>query len=424
MTSIVRATLLNALLCMGTATHAQECSLQGRLEGYSRDMGLELYIQPLGTQRLDTLRLTDGSYSCRTMLSADSLYTILGAGGNHRYQVQLPLYIDPKSPPAIVCEGQRLRAGGQENAALTAYTDSAATIARLLWERRQTATPDEMRTLAARYQTAAEALIARHPGPATAERYLRTWAYIEAATEGGAATPRRDLLDSPMGASFYKSVHLVAGNLPKGTLDLQLDSLYTHYTWQPLVRKTEELLLGRYIQRFDYTGHYQEGLETLTALTEKYRLDRKYLDDFTSRAATRKGMPFPDVMLTDAQGKPFDFASLRGTYVYIDLWASWCRPCIAEIPHLQQLERQLDGKVRFLSISIDTNERAWHNKREQLGLHGLQVICTDRRLSESLNIRGIPHFLVYDPDGRLYLYNAPRPSNPETLRLLQQLGKP
>ena len=46
----------------------------------------------------------------------------------------------------------------------------------------------------------------------------------------------------------------------------------------------------------------------------------------------------------------------------------------------------------------------------KLNLHGLQWHDSDGKLAEALNVKGIPHFLIYDKEGRLYMYNAPRPS--------------
>lgn len=102
----------------------------------------------------------------------------------------------------------------------------------------------------------------------------------------------------------------------------------------------------------------------MTSLTERFQLDTKYLGEFKVRKSSIAGTPFPaDVVLTDLQGKKVDFAKYRGKYVFIDLWASWCIPCIKEIPHLKQLEKDLQNKdVVFLSISIDTNVAAWKKK--------------------------------------------------------------
>ena len=56
-----------------------------------------------------------------------------------------------------------------------------------------------------------------------------------------------------------------------------------------------------------------------------------------------------------------------------------------------------------------------------LGLEGNQLIDKDNRLSEALNVNGIPFFIIYDKEGKLYKYNAPRPSDVRTKPLLESL---
>ena len=102
---------------------------------------------------------------------------------------------------------------------------------------------------------------------------------------------------------------------------------------------------------------------------------------------------------------------MRGKYVYIDLWASWCVPCCREVPHLQKLEKELENKdVVFLSISIDQKVEAWKKKMADLQVHGNQWHDSEGTLGKALNVKGIPFFLIYDKEGKLYMYNAPRPS--------------
>ena len=104
------------------------------------------------------------------------------------------------------------------------------------------------------------------------------------------------------------------------------------------------------------------------------------------------------------------------------MWASWCVPCIKEIPHLKELEKNLSNSdVVFLSISIDSKEEAWKKKVTALGLEGNLFIDKDNKLCEALNVNGIPFFIIYDKEGKLYKYNAPRPSDVRTKPLLEGL---
>ena len=72
--------------------------------------------------------------------------------------------------------------------------------------------------------------------------------------------------------------------------------------------------------------------------SETYQLPQTLIADFKSKLSTVGGQAFPAaVELEDSLGQKFDITSLRGKYVYIDLWASWCVPCIKEIPSLLKL---------------------------------------------------------------------------------------
>jgi peroxiredoxin len=62
----------------------------------------------------------------------------------------------------------------------------------------------------------------------------------------------------------------------------------------------------------------------------------------------------PQFARNDLQGHPFDLKAQRGKIVLIDFWASWCPPCIVEIPHLGQLQKQYGGRgFQVVSVSMD-----------------------------------------------------------------------
>ena len=66
--------------------------------------------------------------------------------------------------------------------------------------------------------------------------------------------------------------------------------------------------------------------------------------------------------------------------------------------------------VVFVSISLDENREAWEKKMDQLKLDGHQWIVKDGAFTDMLNVRGIPHFLLYGKDGKLMQYKAEHPS--------------
>lgn len=109
----------------------------------------------------------------------------------------------------------------------------------------------------------------------------------------------------------------------------------------------------------------------------------------------------------------------KGKYVYIDVWATWCGPCLAEIPSLKKVEEKYHGKnIEFVSISIDKLKdfEKWKSMVESKELGGVQVLADndwDSQFVKDLNIWGIPRFILIDPNGNIVKADAARPSSPD-----------
>ncbi len=109
----------------------------------------------------------------------------------------------------------------------------------------------------------------------------------------------------------------------------------------------------------------------------------------------------------------------KGKYVYIDVWATWCGPCRAEIPFLKKIEEKYHGKnISFVSISIDEqkDKQKWSALIKEKGLGGVQLFADkdwDSQFVKDYNITGIPRFILIDPDGKIVKADASRPSSPE-----------
>jgi thiol-disulfide isomerase/thioredoxin len=139
--------------------------------------------------------------------------------------------------------------------------------------------------------------------------------------------------------------------------------------------------------------------------------------------------PAIDFSFPDITGKEVSLSSLKGKAVYIDFWATWCAPCIKEIPFLQKLEADYRGKdVVFLSISFDTSKdkTKWKNFVSSREMKGIQLFAGDKgkkELSEAYKISAIPRFALVGKDGNFVNPDAPRPSSPELRLLLDSLLK-
>ena len=105
------------------------------------------------------------------------------------------------------------------------------------------------------------------------------------------------------------------------------------------------------------------------------------------------------------KGGKTSLESLKGKYVYIDVWATWCGPCRGEIPFLQKVEEKYKGKnIEFVSISVDVEKDhdKWKKFVDEKQLGGTQLIADKDWKSDfitSYGINSIPRFILLDPNG-------------------------
>jgi len=153
-------------------------------------------------------------------------------------------------------------------------------------------------------------------------------------------------------------------------------------------------------------------------LTQKYKILKKIV----------KGSPSPTFNYENINGGKTSLESLKGKFVYIDVWATWCGPCIAEIPALKKVEKEYHGKnIEFVSISIDDKKdlEKWKKMVADKELKGVQLFADNDWKSDFIKnfaIDGIPRFILIDTEGKIINADAPRPSDAKLKELLNENG--
>jgi thiol-disulfide isomerase/thioredoxin len=165
------------------------------------------------------------------------------------------------------------------------------------------------------------------------------------------------------------------------------------------------------------------------------QMHARFIQQRRTEEKLKKGNKAPDFSnYENYNGNTSSLSDFRGKYVYIDIWATWCRPCIAQFPYLKKLEKEFQGKnISFVSISTDDDRRSngsWEKARDKWitmvrkrNLSGYQLWAgkDDARFSREYMITSIPRFILIDPEGNLIDSNAKSPADPALRELLVRL---
>ena len=129
------------------------------------------------------------------------------------------------------------------------------------------------------------------------------------------------------------------------------------------------------------------------------------------------GKPAINFTYPDMDSNMISLFDFKGSYVYVDVWATWCGPCRYEIPFLIQLEKDYhDANIIFMSVSVDIEnaKQKWIDMINEKNMGGVQLFANGwSQICKDYAINSIPRFMLFDPDGNVISVDAVRPSSEE-----------
>ena len=129
------------------------------------------------------------------------------------------------------------------------------------------------------------------------------------------------------------------------------------------------------------------------------------------------GNPAPDFKLENINGGQSSLSDFKGKVVYLDIWATWCRPCLEEMKKGKKLKEAFKGNknVVFLYVSIDKDVDKWKSYVKANAVEGVHLISregAEENFLERYNAPYIPRFVLIDKEGNVVQYEAKAPSDP------------
>ncbi|MBS1689979.1 MAG: TlpA family protein disulfide reductase, partial [Bacteroidetes bacterium] len=224
--------------------------------------------------------------------------------------------------------------------------------------------------------------------------------YIERLYEGkfDAAGIRDGKKDSLLKLAFRPN------KMPPKTAEFFAANLINRGFKYNTLAESEQAMAG-FKQRFPHSSY-------TAMLNEKLALKRKL----------NPGEPELDFAIHTIDGKDIKLSDLKGKVVMLDFWASWCMPCIAEMPYAAKIEQEYKDKdVVFLYVSVDEDDNAWKNAIQKRNIEGMHMRATggmEGPLAKQYDVEGIPSYFLIDKKGNYAMVNSLRPSDSDRLKAI------
>ena len=176
-----------------------------------------------------------------------------------------------------------------------------------------------------------------------------------------------------------------------------------------------------------YQKYVDEVLQGHPALSVQYaHLTKTLREKLNSLGKLKKGMPAPVVALIDEKGNEVGWKEVINTNIYIDIWASWCAPCIAEMPNWNKLAKkyEADKRIDFITISVDDDPEKWKaalKKYKPGGKHYLAKGGWESDFSRTFSIKGVPRNMLIDAKANMLQQTAESASQIDLDKILEGL---
>jgi len=190
-------------------------------------------------------------------------------------------------------------------------------------------------------------------------------------------------------------------------------------------RKIQEFIRASDLfARLQELENKQEILSLKPSIDSIQTLDYRtaLINTYDKKLGLTNGDQAKDLTLTNRAGKSVKLSSLKGKVIYIDIWATWCGPCIEELPHLEKLRKKFaqNKEIEFISLSIEDDKQKWKNYISKNNMQGTQMII-DRSLLNDYNVISIPRVIILNKNFTIAAMFGGLPSKTKTVDHLNKL---
>lgn len=163
--------------------------------------------------------------------------------------------------------------------------------------------------------------------------------------------------------------------------------------------------IGVYAAMDWYAGYREDKVKSsFTAGGVPEEISANFAREFAALRRATEPLMLPDEEFYDREGRKVRFSDFKGQPLLVNFWATWCAPCVVELPSLDALQKYYDGKLQVIAVSMDINKdqdeiNEFLSKREIGPFAGYYDM--DGNLARTMDMRGIPTSYLIAPDGHI-----------------------
>lgn len=202
----------------------------------------------------------------------------------------------------------------------------------------------------------------------------------------------------------------------------RIDSLVTNPANRRMLYNTCSEIVFNFNPSAEGLREYMAAIDSRLSDHQREVLEKR-VREIESRIKDGDKIPCDPVLLTPDGTKTTLSEACGGKVAYIDMWATWCGPCCAQIPYMEKIAAHYAGNdsVVCISISCDEDLEAWHRKLDQDSPEWPQYVFSGesgQQFMTAMGVTGIPRFIVINPDMTIASIDAPRPQSDEKIKAI------
>ncbi len=153
------------------------------------------------------------------------------------------------------------------------------------------------------------------------------------------------------------------------------------------------------------------------------QFNNKVVDVYYNIMKYAEGSLAPDFTLADQNGQAVSLSDYKGKVIYLNFWASWCKPCMTKMAQIRSIQAKLESEgVIFLNVSLDRQKDTWLNTLSSKGIGGVNVMANgdiESNVARSYQIKVLPLYYIIDRNG----YFASKPKEHDLIEIESLLSR-